>query len=172
MKNALILDFYGTIAHKERLDSLLASYVRKDENFYDAGGRAALEAINSGQADAIDRTKAVFFDGTKEVCDHAHKNGLDVKIYSNGYAPFIEKAAELIGVQAKCLDPKAVGDKKQSESYQTIKKQYGYEKMVFVSDSKAEIRAAADGGIERAIPFDPEKPDFVPVHRAIDEIIT
>jgi hypothetical protein len=172
MTNAMILDFYGTAVSKNGLDTLIDSYTARTAEGkidYDRGGSTILGQINRANQELIAETKSIFFPGVKALYDRATDSDLEVRVYSNGHGAFIDKAFELQGMNVRFLDPSIVGDKKQAESYRTIRTKEGYDIIIFATDSQEEVDAAIGGEIDKALLIDADNPDYSSVEEAIDE---
>lgn len=170
--NALIVDYFGTIADPKLVDYLLKPNAT-DESFdgiYINGAQRVLEKIVEGDGGLVEQTRNTFYGGVKGLFEQAKKAGLETKVYSNGNADFILKGLELIGVKTEFIDPAEVGSKKQADSYVNIKEKYSYDSMIFVTDSAAEAKAASDANVKYVVLVNPEAIDYSKVVQAIEEL--
>ena len=170
--NVLIVDYFGTIADPKLVDVLLKAHAT-DESFdgiYVNGAQRVLERIIQGDQTIAEQTRATFYPDVRDLFEQAKKVGLATKVYSKGNGEFVLKGLELIGVETGFIDPRDVGDKKAPESYQNIRKKYGYDSMIFVTDSTAEARAASDANLEYVVLVNPEAIDYTKAFEAIKEL--
>ncbi|MFC1753775.1 HAD-IA family hydrolase [Thermoproteota archaeon] len=166
----LVVDFYKTAVKGDKLDTFLAKYAQKDDKFYDAGGSRALSAIMKARETGDHKVvgeletavKDLFFDGINGLHDHAKSRGYDVSVYSNGHPGFIKEAFKIKGMDVGTLDPNEVGSKKQAASYDKVCKKLGTskDKIVYVTDSTAEVKAATDAGLTKVALFNPSAPSY------------
>ncbi len=172
MTNALIVDYFGTIADPRKVDRVLKPLATQDSfrGIYKEGAQKALEKILKGEKTVIEAVRNTFYHGVPELFQMAQMVGLDTQVYSAGHGQFIITGLGLLGVETGFLDPDEIGDKKQAKSYQTLREKTGYRQIIFATDSNAEVRAAVDGGIDHVVLVDSVNPDYLMLHDLIEGI--
>ncbi|MBT4605124.1 hypothetical protein HOC01_05780 [archaeon] len=170
MINALIVDYFGTIADPNRVDSILKPLATEDsfQGIYKDATQKTLDLIIAGDKEIIQAVRDTFYPGVTDLFDAAKLRGLDTQVYSSGHGPFIVESLKLIGVETKFIDPDIIGSKKEASSYQKLKKQMKYQKIIFTTDSNAEAKAALEGEINHVVLVDPSNPDYSKVHQLIE----
>ncbi len=170
--DALIMDFYGTAVHKDKLDNALkATGVEQNDQFYQAGGEQLLNKLEEGDSEIEETVRNLFAPGAKELYDAAQAKGIETRVYSNGNGQFIEKAFETAGMpNVTFVDPNVMGSKKEATSYQTLRHEAGYDRMGFITDSKAEVRAALDSGVDHVRLVDGDNPNLYEARDIVDAL--
>lgn len=174
MRYGLVLDYFGTIADPEKVDALLKPLASQDDfqGIYIDGAQRVLEKIIAGDEELISLTRDSFYPYVCSLVKTAQQEGIDVIVYSNGHGKFITKGLELLGFTVGFIDPLVVGSKKEIASYLKIKKQHGYDKVIFLTDSQAEARAASDAALEFVILVHSTTADYTRVYEAIKQVKT
>jgi len=151
--NALIVDYFGTIANPPKVDGLLGPLATKGGfgGIYDEGAKKALEMMIQGDKRVITAVRDTFYPDVARLFETAQRAGLDTGVYSRGHGPFIIKGLRLLGVKTKFVDPDEIGDKNEPGSYRNIREKGGYQTIIFATDSGTEARAAMDGGIDHVV---------------------
>ncbi len=172
MANALIVDYYGTIADPQKVDEVLKPLATENSfrGIYNDGAQNVLKKMLEGAESVINAVRGTFYPEVAELFGAAQRAGLNANVYSNGHGKFIIEGLNLVGVKATFVDPDTVGSKNEAESYRNLRRNMGYESIIFATDSEIEVRAALVGGIDHVVLVDSLNPNYSKLYDLIKVI--
>ncbi len=179
--DALVLDYYGTIADPAKTDALLKPYKTEDSfsGIYIEGAARVLSELKSPYTGIDEKVRETYKPGMERLVKKAKDAGMKVLVYSSGNSDWIKYSADMtlrerLSSDSYSIDavvtPDEVGSKKEALSYQKLKEQYNLGRTIYVTDDKKEARAASDAGYDRVHYIEKESKDYSAALKSVEEL--